>query len=246
MSSSTSQTVVLCNTPDNFTVLNKKLENLHLIIPESGSEFQAPFLKSPKSASGSPATPKGHSAERESSRTPTNTNLFPAISPSIHAPADISAFNFKNPKKLIEELLDECKTKTKKLLLVKLGREVENLGIQESVSLQEENTLIKSLCDLLDRVWSHGLAVKKVEKIHYSIRISLYKELMNELQIIIWVVMIFFPRKNFITCSGSNVLFSGLIFDFFLSSVNFYCSKKGKLQNLNSKIVKVTKNAIDF
>ena len=51
---------------------------------------------------------------------------------------------------------------TKKLLLVKLGREIENLGIQESVSLQEENTLIKALCDLLDRIWSHGLAMKKV------------------------------------------------------------------------------------
>ena len=38
----------------------------------------------------------------------------------------------------------------------------------------------------------------------------------------------FFPRKIFITCSGSNVLFSGLTFDFFLSSVNFYCSQKGK------------------
>ena len=169
MSPSSPQTVVQCNTPDNFSTLHKKLDSLHLIIPEAGSEFHPPSLKSPKSASGSPGTPKTGS-EKELSRTPTNTaNLFPAISPSLHAPADISAFNFRNPKKLIDELLDECKTKTKKLLLVKLGREVENLGIQESVSLQEENTLIKSLCDLLDRIWSHGLAVKKVTSTFISV-----------------------------------------------------------------------------
>ena len=52
---------------------------------------------------------------------------------------------------------------TKKMLVQKMGQEAVDLGHGDaSVSGIEENTLIASLCDLLERVWSHGLKVKEV------------------------------------------------------------------------------------
>lgn len=45
----------------------------------------------------------------------------------------------------------------------KMGREAVELGHGEaSITGLEENTLIASLCDLLERIWSHGLQVKQV------------------------------------------------------------------------------------
>lgn len=44
-----------------------------------------------------------------------------------------------------------------------MGREAVELGHGEvSITGVEENTLIASLCDLLERIWSHGLQVKQV------------------------------------------------------------------------------------
>ncbi|CAJ0962173.1 unnamed protein product [Ranitomeya imitator] len=44
----------------------------------------------------------------------------------------------------------------------KMGREAVELGHGEvSITGVEENTLIASLCDLLERIWSHGLLVKQ-------------------------------------------------------------------------------------
>lgn len=44
-----------------------------------------------------------------------------------------------------------------------MGREAVELGHGEaSITGLEENTLIASLCDLLERIWSHGLQVKQV------------------------------------------------------------------------------------
>ena len=37
------QSVVQCNTPDNFSEVTCKLEQLQVIIPEAGSEYQAGF-----------------------------------------------------------------------------------------------------------------------------------------------------------------------------------------------------------
>lgn len=46
-----------------------------------------------------------------------------------------------------------------------MGREAVELGHGEvSITGVEENTLIASLCDLLERIWSHGLQVKQVRK----------------------------------------------------------------------------------
>ncbi len=47
--------------------------------------------------------------------------------------------------------------RTKRLLVEKLGAEAVALGHgNDSVSGVEENTLIAGLCDLLERIWSHG------------------------------------------------------------------------------------------
>lgn len=44
-----------------------------------------------------------------------------------------------------------------------MGREAVELGHGEvNITGVEENTLIASLCDLLERIWSHGLQVKQV------------------------------------------------------------------------------------
>lgn len=44
-----------------------------------------------------------------------------------------------------------------------MGREAVALGHGEAnITGLEENTLIASLCDLLERIWSHGLQVKQV------------------------------------------------------------------------------------
>ena len=44
-----------------------------------------------------------------------------------------------------------------------MGQEAVDLGHADAnVSGVEENTLIASLCDLLERVWSHGLTTREV------------------------------------------------------------------------------------
>lgn len=63
----------------------------------------------------------------------------------------------------------ECKTKTKRLLVGKMGSEAFELGHgQISVSGVEDNTLIAGLCDLLERVWAHGLQSKQVNDQFFS------------------------------------------------------------------------------
>lgn len=53
--------------------------------------------------------------------------------------------------------------KTKRMLVEKMGREAVELGHGEvNITGVEENTLIASLCDLLERIWSHGLQIKQV------------------------------------------------------------------------------------
>jgi len=59
----------------------------------------------------------------------------------------------------------DCKSKTKRMLVEKMGTEAVELGHgsgEMSLVGVEENTLIASLCDLLERIWSHGLQNKQV------------------------------------------------------------------------------------
>uniref|UniRef100_A0A8C9XHG1 DENN/MADD domain containing 5B n=1 Tax=Sander lucioperca TaxID=283035 RepID=A0A8C9XHG1_SANLU len=77
------------------------------------------------------------------------------------SPAVIAQTNWK----FVEGLLKECRMKTKRMLVEKMGREAVELGHGEAnITGLEENTLIASLCDLLERIWSHGLQVKQVSK----------------------------------------------------------------------------------
>ncbi|XP_025830821.1 DENN domain-containing protein 5B [Agrilus planipennis] len=64
----------------------------------------------------------------------------------------------------VEKLLKDCKAKTKRMLLSKLGAEGVTLSCNNSTDMNgavEESTLVTSLCDFLERVWSHGLQKKR-------------------------------------------------------------------------------------
>ncbi|XP_055601274.1 DENN domain-containing protein 5B isoform X2 [Uranotaenia lowii] len=76
------------------------------------------------------------------------------ISPAVLAQANWT---------FVEKLLKDCKSKTKRMLLEKMGTEAIELGLsgEASVTGVEEATLIASLCDLLEKVWSHGLVNKQ-------------------------------------------------------------------------------------
>jgi hypothetical protein len=63
-----------------------------------------------------------------------------------------------------QSLLKDCKLKTKRMLVEKMP-EVADLGHNDQrISGVEENMLIASLCDLIERMWSHGLHGKPVTK----------------------------------------------------------------------------------
>ena len=73
-------------------------------------------------------------------------------------------------KKLIHELVSKNTPayllQTKRMLVDKMGQEAVELGHgdqKHKTKNVEENTLIASLCDLLERIWSHGLQNKQVE-----------------------------------------------------------------------------------
>lgn len=71
----------------------------------------------------------------------------------------------------------DCKSKTKRMLVEKMGSEAVALGHgTESLVDVEENTLVASLCDLLERVWSHGLQNKQGKSALWS-HLSMYQEL---------------------------------------------------------------------
>ena len=83
--------------------------------------------------------------------------LEPLLNPS---PASIAETNWK----FVNQLLMECKQKTKRILLEKLGQEVavqwghlSTTGNTSGGGSAEENMLVASVCDLIERVWSHGL-----------------------------------------------------------------------------------------
>ncbi|RWS05158.1 DENN domain-containing protein 5A-like protein [Dinothrombium tinctorium] len=77
------------------------------------------------------------------------------LSSPIRVPA---AFAAQTNWKVVESLLKEVKIKTKRILLEKMGNEeIAPLGCG-SVGDLEENTLIASLCDLIERIWSHATA----------------------------------------------------------------------------------------
>lgn len=63
------------------------------------------------------------------------------------------------------------------MLLAKLGAEGVALGNggPDAPGAVEESTLVASLCDFLERVWSHGLQCKRGKSALWS-HLSLYQE----------------------------------------------------------------------
>lgn len=59
------------------------------------------------------------------------------------------------------------------MLVEKLGSEALEMGHHAQTSIVEENTLIASLCDLLERVWSNGLQKKQVA-LHYLYLLNIF------------------------------------------------------------------------
>ena len=78
---------------------------------------------------------------------------------SIQSPSRVpSALTAQTNWRVVETLIREVKQKTKRILLEKMGSdEVNSLGCG-SVGGLEENTMIASLCDLIERIWSHARA----------------------------------------------------------------------------------------
>ncbi|KAK3766868.1 hypothetical protein RRG08_052011 [Elysia crispata] len=96
--------------------------------------------------------------------------------PDMSQTSSIAQTNWK----FVETLLKECKTKTKKMLVEKMGQEAVELGHNEaSITGVEENTLIASLCDLLERIWSHGLQARKGKSAVWSHLLS-FQEIQEE------------------------------------------------------------------
>ncbi|KAF7387522.1 hypothetical protein HZH68_013199 [Vespula germanica] len=96
------------------------------------------------------------------------TKLSADMSPALIAQANWT---------FVEKLLKDCKSKTKRMLVEKMGSEAVALGhASESLSDVEENTLVASLCDLLERIWSHGLQNKQGKSALWS-HLTMYQEL---------------------------------------------------------------------
>ena len=71
--------------------------------------------------------------------------------------------------RFVTQLLKETKQKTKRILLEKLGQEAVEWGHGRVVfSGSEENMLVGSLCDLLERIWAHGLQTRHKKSAFWS------------------------------------------------------------------------------
>lgn len=61
------------------------------------------------------------------------------------------------------------------MLVQKMGQEAVDLGHGEMTVIGvEENTLIASLCDLLERIWSHGLQQKQVSTCYFCVVVCFF------------------------------------------------------------------------
>ena len=90
------------------------------------------------------------------------TQKISMLSPSH---ASIAETNWK----FVNQLLKETKQKTKRILLEKLGSEAVEWGHgQMGFTGSEENMLVGSLCDLLERIWSHGLQARQRKSAFWS------------------------------------------------------------------------------
>ena len=75
------------------------------------------------------------------------------LSSPVRVPA---AFAAQTNWKVVESLMKEVKAKTKRILIEKMG--TEELGGGHTVDEAEENTLIATLADLIERIWAHAMS----------------------------------------------------------------------------------------
>ncbi|XP_047141375.1 DENN domain-containing protein 5B isoform X1 [Hydra vulgaris] len=95
-----------------------------------------------------------------------------------------------------EKLLKECKMKTKRLVVLKLGQEAIELGHVGPNSIGiEENTLIASLCDLLERVWCHGVQLNQLDFDKESVK-SKFVQRMRQSKSALWSHLLAFYQKE--------------------------------------------------
>lgn len=131
------------NISRHFPLLEKEVLNKTPVI-NKGSIPRASALKKGLSISNKP-----------SSLTLEKSNKTTDMSPALIAQANWT---------FVEKLLKDCKSKTKRMLLAKLGAEGVTLSSNnggDNFGVVEECTLVASLCDFLERVWSHGLQRKR-------------------------------------------------------------------------------------
>jgi len=92
----------------------------------------------------------------------------------------------ENNWRIIESLLKETRTKTKRILLEKMGREGDGSLIQPAFGSSDEgvegNALITSLCDLIERVWSHGALMTSSGSYFWDSLSSYSREQVNGVQ----------------------------------------------------------------
>ena len=95
-----------------------------------------------------------------------------------------------------EKLLKECMIKTKRLVILKLGQEAVELGHTDPNTVGiEENTLIASICDLLERVWSHGVQLRQLEFGKESAK-SKFVQRMRQSKSALWSHLLAFHHKE--------------------------------------------------
>uniref|UniRef100_A0AAY5K1I3 DENN domain containing 5B n=1 Tax=Esox lucius TaxID=8010 RepID=A0AAY5K1I3_ESOLU len=67
----------------------------------------------------------------------------------------------------VDGLLRECRLKTRRMLMERMGKErAESSQVEAGITGLQENTLIHSICVLLERTWAHGLKMKQVRNTH--------------------------------------------------------------------------------
>lgn len=124
-----------------FPLLDKEVLNRTPVV-NKGSIPRASALKREFTIVKKPSTEKTTSNQEN-------------ISPALIAQANWT---------FVEKLLKDCKAKTKRMLLTKLGAEgvtLSSSGAGDKFGVVEECTLVSSLCDFLERVWSHGSQRKR-------------------------------------------------------------------------------------
>ena len=133
---------------------------------------------------------------------------------------------------VFQQLLKECTTKTKRMVIEKMedfvegSTQIKNIDSSSMVNL-EENVLIAGFCDLLERIWSHGLHHKPSGKSALWNHIKCYIKLNNyESAHISHVDLPIILKKD--ENPGQFILFFflELFFLFFLFSVSMVFRKK--------------------